>query len=204
MGRRRTPLSPLLALVLLLGCAGCSSDGSPSRDTAVTLAPVGSVASSSPGAPVSTAPRPSLPAQVDPGTGAIVVGDSLTRFGVTECSFAPTADPETGVVTNILVTGDDGQGGAISISQRQTSSGGSPTVTESVQVTRGGTMLEAVRFAVAGTYRDLRDPTANGALLVVNTSDREVRASGTLGPPGSVAGAAGLVSGSLLARCDPG
>ena len=131
-----------------------------------------------------------------------MVGNVLTRFGVTDCSFAPSADPDTGVVTNVLLTGDDGAGGAVSISQRQTSSGSSTTVTETMQVTRGGNVLEAVRFAVGGTYRDLRDPAANGALLIVNTSDREVRASGTLGPPGSVAGAAGLVPGDLIARCD--
>ena len=200
----RRPSVPLwLGLALVLVLASCSSDGSSSASTAVTLAPAGSAAPSSSASPVSTAPRPSLPSQVDPGTGSIVVGNVLTRFGVTECTFAPSADPDTGVVTNVLLTGDDGTGGAVSVSQRQTSSGGSTTVTETMQVTRGGIVLEAVRFAVGGTYRDLRDPAANGALLIVNSGDREVRASGTLGPPGSVAGAAGLVPGDLIARCEP-
>ena len=202
MDCRRTPLPRLLGLALVLAFASCSSEGSSSGSTAVTLAPAGSAAPSSSGSPVSTAPRPSLPSRVDPGTGAVVVGAVVTRFGITECTFGATADPDTGVVTNILLTGDDGSGGAISISQRQTSSGGSTTVTETMQVTRGGVVLESVRFAVGGTYRDLRDPTANGALLIVNADDREVRASGTLGPPGSVAGSAGLVPGDLIARCD--
>lgn len=197
--RRRTPLLVLVALAL----AACSSEGggSSSDGTVVTLAPAGSTASST-GSPVSTIPPPSLPAEVDPGTGAFVVGDGLTRFGVTECTLTPTADPDTGVVTNVLLTGDDGKGAVISISQRQTSSAGGTTVTETVQLTRGGTTLEAVRFAVGGNYRDLRDATASGALVVVNATDREVRASGTFGPPGSVAGTAGLVPGSVLARCD--
>jgi hypothetical protein len=198
MDRRCTPLLLLLVVVL----AACSSGGSSSGSTAVTLAPAGSAAPSSSASPVVTAAPPSLPSAVDPGTGSLVVGDVLTRFGITECTFVPTADPDTGVVTTILLAGDDGSGGAVSISQRQTSSGGGTTVTETVQVTRGGITLEAVRFAVGGTYRDLRDPTATGALLIVSTSEREVRASGTLGPPGSVAGAAGLVQGSVIAKCD--
>jgi hypothetical protein len=106
------------------------------------------------------------------------------------------------VVTNILATGDDSRGGVISISQRQTSSAGGTTVTETVQLTQGGTTLEAVRFAVAGTYRDLRDPTATGALLIVDATDRVVRAAGTFGPPGSVAGTAGLLGGSAIVRCE--
>jgi hypothetical protein len=204
MDRRHTPLllPRVFVLVPVFLLAACGSGGSSSASTAVTLAPAGSAAPSSSGGPVVTAPPPSLPSDVDPGTGSIVVGDVLIRFGITECTFVPSADPDTGVVTTILLAGDDGNGGAISISQRQTSSGGSTTVTETMQVTRAGSTLEAVRFAVGGTYRDLRDPTANGALLIVDTSNREVRASGTLGPPGSVAGAAGLVPGSVIARCD--
>jgi hypothetical protein len=154
------------------------------------------------GAPVPTAPVPSLPSQVDPGTGAILIGGALTRFGVTECSFTPATDEHTGVVTNIFASGDDGKGGVVSIAQRQTSSAAGTTVTETVQLTEGGTTLEAVRFAVAGTYRDLREPTASGSLLIVNTTERVVSASGTFGPPGSVAGTAGLVTGRVIARCD--
>jgi len=214
MGRRVLVVVTAAAMSVALGAA-CSGGGKggAATSTAVTFAPAGQggptstpsqtvtvPASDASSTPPSTAPPAKLPASVDPGTGVLVVGAESVSVGITLCNLTPETDPATGVTTNVLVTGDDGEGGTLTISQRQTAGGaGATTITETVSYARGGSTVEASRIKINGAYHDLRDPSVSGALLEVNGN--EVRASGTFGSPGSVAGDPSLASGAVLARC---
>jgi hypothetical protein len=189
----------VLAAALLVACS--SDGGGQGSSTAVTLAPAGQSAASagSAGSPSSAA---TLPSSVEPGVGALQIGASLVRFAVTGCSFTPETDASNGVTTNVLVTGDDGKGGAVSISQKQAAGGGGPastTVTEVVTYSQGGGVMEAMRFQIGGVWRDVRDPVEGAPLLAIK--DGEVLASALFGQPGAVAGDPALVRGSLVARC---
>ena len=210
MGRRCSLVLGALALaVAATACSGGGSSGATSS-TAVTFAPAGQsgptstpsqTATSPSSAPPSTAPPATLPSSVEPGTGVLVVGASSVTVGITLCTFTPETDASTGITTNVLVTGDDGKGGTLSISQRQTAGGGGTTTTETVTYSRGGSTVESSRIAINGTYHDLRDGSAHGPLLVVEGD--VVRASGTFGSPGSAAGDPSLATGAVLARCPP-
>ena len=191
--------------------AACGGGGSSkTSDTAVTFAPpgqttsipAGSSSSGSSASSATTTPSPpaTLPATVDPGHGALAVGTLLVRVGITVCDLTPVTDPSNGVRTNVLVSGDDGKGGALSISQRQTSgANGTQTTTETITYTSGGNTLESSRIQIGGAYHDLRDPTATGPLFTVDGDT--VRGAGVFGPPGSAAGDPALASGSVIARC---
>jgi hypothetical protein len=211
MSRRRVHTTAAVALlVALVACSGGSSGGA-SDGTAVTFAPAGQggstttpsqtvPGSSASSSPLTTAPPATLPSSVAPGTGVLVIGPLSVTVGITLCNLTPETDAATGVTTNLLVTGDDGQGGTLTISQRQTTTAGAATtITERVSYTRGDNTLESTRIELNGSYHDLRDPTATGALLVVD-GDR-VQASGTFGSPGTTAGDASLATGAVLARC---
>lgn len=130
---------------------------------------------------------------------ALLIGEKLERFGVTGCSFSPQTDPSNGVTTNFEVTGDDGTGGNISISQKQADVGAGLTITETITYFKAGRVSEAMRFQVGGVWRDLRDPNANTPLLSLQGS--ELRGAGLFGPPGAAAGDPALRDGSLIARC---
>jgi len=130
----------------------------------------------------------------------LAVGTMLVRVGITVCNLAPTTDPASGIRTDVLVTGDDGKGGALSISQRETTgANATTTVTETITYTVGSNTLESSRIALGGTYHDLRDASAAGPLFTVEGDT--VRGSGTFGDPGSAAGDPALVTGSVVARC---
>jgi hypothetical protein len=195
----------LAAAVLVGACSGGA--GGKTSDTAVTFAPPGqssaSATPSSPGSPsttTTTLPPATLPPSVDPGHGALAVGPTLVRVGITVCNLTPTTDAATGVRTDVLVSGDDGKGGSLSISQRETSgANATQTVTETITYTSGGNTLESSRIQIGGAYHDLRDPAATGPLFTVNGDT--VRGTGLFGGPGSGPGDPTLVSGSLLARC---
>ncbi|MEY2570029.1 MAG: hypothetical protein QOE63_379, partial [Acidimicrobiaceae bacterium] len=159
MGRRRVlVLVATSAMWVALGaaCSGGGGSGA-ATSTAVTFAPAGQggptstpsqtvtvPASDSASTPPSTAPPATLPASVDPGTAVLVVGTSSVSVGITLCNLTPETDPATGVTTNVLVTGDDGKGGTLTISNRKTAAapGGASTVSDTVTYSRGGSTVE--------------------------------------------------------------
>lgn len=186
-----------LASVLLVGACGGGSAGTAPSSTAVRLPPAGQT--TSPGSSAASASAATLPASVDAGVGALLIGGVLERFGVTGCSLSPRTDASTGVTTNLEVTGDDGSGGNISITQKQANVGGGLTITETITFFKANRVAEAMRFEVGGVWRSLSEPNASGPLL--SLKDGELRGAGLFGPPGVAAGDPALKDGSLIARC---
>jgi hypothetical protein len=170
-----------LALVASLGACGddASSSGPPTTD--------------------SDRPPPTLPDDVEPGRGALVLGDFDAVLTVRSCSLDAVTDPATGVTTDVAVDLDDGTGTTVSVT-RASVPGDLATVTETVTVTdaNGGT-AEAQRIDRSGTIIDLRAPGAVDHLLDVDGTT--VRAAGVFGPVGAAGPGAGDVDGELLLRC---
>lgn len=128
------------------------------------------------------------------------MGAALAPLTITSCTLdAGSPADSSGVTTPIAVTADDGQGGTLSVTQQQTAGATGVTITETATYTRGDQATLAVRFAIAGTWHDARDPSAAGPLLQV--TNRTVRGAGLFGPAGAVAGNPDLVAGELVLSC---
>jgi len=183
-GRGWTHLACAVGIAAVLTLPACSDDGG-----------------SDDGAPTTAAdrPAPTVPADVEPGEGFLVLGDRTFLLAVRACALDPFTDPETGVTIELTLDADDNTGTLIGVS-RATVQGELATTTETVSVTEvEGEVLEAQRFERDGVVSDLRDSDSAGPLLAV--TGNLVRAGGVFGPPGSTAATPGLVDGSLIARC---
>jgi len=177
--------STLALVALLLGACG-DDDDTPATSTSAAGA----------AGPVAT-----LPDDVAPGTGALVLGDEQFDLDVV-CTLDPSTDPATGVTTELAVDGGDQTGTVVSVT-RQSTVGDVPTVTDTVAVEFGDTTLESQRVDAGGQLIDLRLPNPTERLIELVTSDTGslVRAQGVFGPAQSLADDPANVEGSLIFRC---
>jgi hypothetical protein len=146
-------------------------------------------------------PPATLPDDVAPGEGALVLGDELYTLDVV-CELEPTTDASTGVTTELLVDGGDEIGTVVSIS-RQSTVGDVPTITDTVAVQRDDAVVESQRVDAGGQLIDLRLPNPTSRLIEVTESadGNVIRVQGVFGPAESLADDPQNVDGSLLFRC---
>lgn len=162
---------------------GCGDDTDPPTDPPTTA----------------TVTAATLPTDVDPGRGALVLDGHATVLRVTSCALEPTTDAATGVTTELAVAAEDGTGLTVDLA-RSSFTADVPTVTDTVVVTdETGTVLESSRVDRDGLLIDLRLSNPVGALIDVDAG--VIRADGVFGPPQSTAGDAANVDGELLLRC---
>lgn len=167
--------------------AGCSDDDSDSPAAASTTA-------------VEAAPA-TLPDEVDPGRGALVLDGHATVLTVTSCALEPTTDPMTGVTTELVVAAEDGTGLTVDV-VRSSFTADVPSLTDTVLVTdETGEELESSRVDRDGLLIDLRLANPVGRLVEVDADAGVVRAEGVFGPPGATADDPGNVDGELVLRC---
>jgi hypothetical protein len=170
------------AALLLAACGGGDDDAGPTSTTA-ELVPA------------------TLPADVDPGRGFLVLGGEANVLTVTECAFEPVVDPATGVETQLTVAAQDANGRTVDV-VRSSFNADIPTVTDTITVAAGQPdALESSRADRDGLQIDLRVPNAVGSLLEVDAAAGTVRAAGVFGPIGGTAQDPGNVEGELLLRC---
>lgn len=142
-----------------------------------------------------------LPEDVEPGTGRLVLDGEAFALQVRSCAVDPVTDPATGVTTEIAVDADDGLGVLVSVT-RSAVEGDLRTVTDTISVVDpGGGLTEAQRIDRSGTYFDLRVEGPLEPLLAIDGS--LVTGEGVFGPAGSVVGDPGLVEGGVIVRCPP-
>jgi hypothetical protein len=185
---RRGWCLPVAVAVVVLAPTACSDDG----DGDGAEQP-----------PTTGEPTPAtLPDDVEPGAGMLVLDGDGYQLDVRECTLSPTTDPETSVTTDLAIDADDGLGVAVSIT-RTTTQGAVSTVNDTVTVVDpDGNVQEANRADIDGRIVDL---LAEGALTpMLSVEGDVVSGSGVFGPRGARPGDEGLVEGSLIVRCRPG
>ena len=142
-----------------------------------------------------------LPDDVEPGRGFLVLGGQANVLTVTDCNFAPSIDPETGVETQLTIAAQDANGRTVDI-VRSSFDGDVVTVTDTITVAAGQPdALESSRADRDGLQIDLRVPNAVGRLLDVDPTNGTVRATGVFGPVGGTGEDPLNVDGELLLRC---
>jgi hypothetical protein len=171
----------LLAAVAVAGCG--DDDGAPATTTTAEAAP------------------PTLPADVEPGRGLLILDGQASVLTVTDCAFEPTTDEATGVTTVLTVAAQDAVGRTVDI-VRSSFTADVPTTTDTITIAdAGGAALESSRADRDGLQIDLRVPNAVGPLLDVDPGDGTVRATGVFGPVGGRPDDPANVEGELLLRC---
>lgn len=187
MSTIRTVGKPTLLVLLLLPAAACD-DGDAPASTPATTTPT-------------TGPVPTLPDDVAPGTGVLVLDGDLVALAVTACGTEAVTDTATGVTTLLTAAADDGTSTVDVI--RSVFTADATTVTDTVRVSEGGTVLESSRAAVGTRHIDLRQPNPLGPLLELSDDGPApvVRASGVFGPLGGLADDPANVDGELVLRC---
>ena len=172
----------LVAAVVAAGC-GADDDGAPVTTT------------------TAEAPPATLPADVEPGRGILILDGQASVLTVTDCTFEATPDEATGVTTELTVAAHDAAGRTVDII-RSSFDADILTTTDTITVTgEGGAALESSRAERDGLQIDLRVPAPVGPLLDVDPSAGTVRASGVFGPLGGRAEDPANVDGELLLRC---
>ena len=142
-----------------------------------------------------------LPSEVDPGRGFLVLGGATSVLTVTDCALDPVVDPATGVRTELTVAAQDASGRTVDV-VRSFFDADVPTVTDTVTIAdETGAALEASRADREGLQIDLRVPNAVGPLVTVDRDAGTVAAAGVFGPVGGTAEDPGNVDGELLLRC---
>ncbi len=147
-----------------------------------------------------------LPDEVEPGRGAMVLDGEASVLTVVACELEPSTDDATGVTTELRAVADDGLGRTVQVT-RERVAGDLPTVTDSVRVVEDGSGAGGAASVVAervdrdGLLLDLREPNPVGRLLEVDASTGTIAADGVFGPDGSTAEDPGNVDGELLLRC---
>lgn len=180
-----------LALVVPVAIlvAACGDDGEPPAPPPTTAA--------------ASAPA-TLPDEVDPGRGALVLGGERAVLTVTACTLEASTDESTGVTTEVLAGAEDGTGRVIDVI-RSSFAADLPTVTDTVRITdQDGSVVEASRADRDGLLIDLRVANPVGRLLEVDVEAGTIRAEGVFGPVGTTVGEPGNVDGELLLRCPSG
>ncbi len=171
-------------MLVVLAAAGCGDDDArPATTTTAEPAPA------------------TLPAEVDPGRGFLILDGQTTVLTVTACTFDPVIDDATGVTTELTVAAQDAGGRTVDI-VRSTFTADVPTVTDTITITgEGGAALESSRADAGGRQIDLRVPNPVGSLLEVDAGAGTVGASGVFGPVGGRADDPANVDGELVLRC---
>ena len=142
-----------------------------------------------------------LPSEVDPGRGFLVLGGEASVLTVTACTFEPVTDDSTGVRTELTVAAQDAAGRTIDII-RSSFTADVPTITDTITIATDGVVeLESSRADAGGRQIDLRVPNPLGSLLDVDPAAGTVRASGVFGPANGTADDPANVDGELLLRC---
>jgi hypothetical protein len=168
--------------LLLAACAGDDTEPAATPTTAAPDVPA------------------TLPAEVEPGRGALVLDGELGVLEVSACSFVPVTDPATGVTTVVTATAHDSTGRTVDV-VRSSFEGDVPTVTDTVTVADPEGTVEASRAQTGGRQIDLRVENPVGALLDIDEATGTVRAAGVFGPVGGRPGDPANVDGELLLRC---
>jgi hypothetical protein len=171
----------LVAAVALAACADGDSD--PATTTTAAAAP------------------PTLPAEVEPGRGLLILDGQASVLTVTDCGFERSTDEATGVTTELTVAAQDAAGRTVDI-VRSSFTADVPTTTDTITIAdAGGAALESSRADAGGRQIDLRVPNPVGPLLDVDPDAGTVRATGVFGPVGGRPDDPANVEGELLLRC---
>ncbi len=151
-------------------------------------------------APTTGAPTPgTLPDDVEPGRGALVLDGELAVLTVTNCTLAPATDA-TGVTTVLTAAASDGT--RLVDVVRSSFTAEIATVTDTVTITSAdGAAVESSRADVDGRQVDLRDPNPAGPLLDVDLETGRIAARGVFGPLNGGPDDPANVDGELLLRC---
>lgn len=178
--------SLLLGGVLAVTLLACSDDG----EAADTDDPSGTTEDTTPA---------TLPEEVEPGRGAMVIDGSAYVLTVGACSLEAVTDPDTGVTTELTVDAADGVGTRVAVS-RTVTQGAVPSTTDTITVSDAtGNSMVASRAEVDGRFVDL---LAEGALAPMLSVDGEVvSGEGVLGPPGARPGDPAARDVSVLLSC---
>lgn len=171
-----------LALLVAVGCGG--DDGR------------------SEGPPTTAIPTPAtLPDEVEPGRGFLVLDGESALLTVTDCALESTTDPATGVTTELRVSAEDAFGRLVDV-VRSSFTADVPTVTDTVTISDPtGEVLESSRADRDGLQIDLRLDNPVGPLLEVDPDTGTILADGVFGPVGGAPDDPANVDGKLLVRC---
>jgi hypothetical protein len=175
----------LAALVAAL-VAGCSDDdgggAAPASSTTTPAAPA------------------TLPEEVDPGRGFLLLDGEASVLTVASCELTPSTDPATGVTTELHAVATDAEARTVDVS-RSSFTADVPTVTDTIAVADDTRVVaEASRADRDGLLIDLREPNPVGRLLDLDVATGTFRAAGVFGPAGGGPGDDN-VDGELLLRC---
>lgn len=174
-------LAGTLLAALVAACSGDDGDAEPEPPTTA-----------------SQRPPATLPDDVDPGRGAMVLDGEAAVLTVFACQPEPVTDPATGVTAEVSIVAGDGTGRHVDIT-RTSFTADVLTVTDTVTVTEAdGTQVESSRVDAGGRLIDLRLQNPVGRLI--ETEGDAVRVEGVFGTPGGAAEPTD-VDGELLLRC---
>jgi len=182
MVRGGRSLAALAALGLVAACSGDDGDAGPEP-------------------PTTAADRPpaTLPDDVDPGRGAMVLDGESSVLTVFACQPEPVTDPATGVTAELSIVAGEGTGRHVDIT-RTSFTADVPTVTDTVTITDvDDSQIESSRVDAGGRLIDLRVENPVGRLIEAG-DDGLVRVEGVFGTPGAAAEPTD-VDGALLLRC---
>lgn len=193
-----TRVALLCGAVVVAACSSSGSSSSPTSSFFVDGPPA-----------VETAAR-SVPDAAD-DAAIVVLGTGIDEeLAITQCTRgslgALDGSGATEVLLNLVARGTKGDDIPVTITVRRFAAPGEVlTITDTVTYAEGPDdaptlVLQAQRFEVSGAVTDARDPAAVGAL--VSDDGDLVTVDGIFGPPGAFAGDAGLVGGSIAARCE--
>jgi hypothetical protein len=140
-----------------------------------------------------------LPEEVEPGRGAMVIDGNAYVLTVGACSLEAVTDPDTGVTTELTADAADGVGTSVSLS-RTVTQGDVPSTTDTITVSdAAGNSMVASRAEINGRFVDL---LAEGALTPMLSVEGDVVAGdGVLGPPGARPGDPAARDVSVLLSC---
>lgn len=142
-----------------------------------------------------------LPDDVEPGAGALVLDGQPVALTVVSCDLEPRTDEATGVTTSVHAVAEDPAGRQVEL-VRASFDADVPTVTDTVTITGpGDAVVESSRADRDGLQIDLREANPPGPLLEVDEATGHIRADGVFGPPGSIEGDPANVLASLVLRC---
>ncbi len=153
------------------------------------------------GAPPTLPPAPTVPAEVEPATGVLVLGRASYALRVTSCALAPELDADTGITTDLAVTASGPDDVVVTV-VRSSFVADQPTITDTITLAaQAGVRAESRRVDAAGRILDLRDTSATDRLIELDGDI--VRATGVFGPVAARGPDPLDADGTLVLRCPP-